>query len=99
MLKPEIPANLPTKREHLDVPVAIAGVYRYVEDKYFYRLSPGGVVLNRTRDAMRAGNKVALSTSIDLDDWFRTMAAATGAERKELLRLRATDRIAITPSA
>jgi len=94
-MKTTIPENFPATRPNLyDQPIAVKQIYEYNE-RGFYRLTPGGNTLNQVRNSLQAGNKVTLSASLTRDDWYKTMAAATERERKELLRLKANNRISI----
>lgn len=75
------------------VPIATRQVYEYQEGRGVYRLTIGGTVLNQVRQALGEGTASGLrvSATVSVPDWTKTLSAATTAERKELLKLRAAN--------
>ncbi len=79
-----------------DLPIAARGVYEY-DQRGYYRLTAGGVVLSQVRDALREGfvRNIRVSANVSLPDWTSTMSAATAPERKELMKLMSANAVRI----
>lgn len=93
--------NFPTMVDDLyTLPIPVHGIYKYIEQGYFYRLTAGGQELNRVRTALREGGRIPsnyspLRRDLALDDWTRTLAVATPRERQELIKLAGAGRLKI----
>lgn len=87
-----------TREDTYGLAPGVQDLYEYNDRRGTYRLTPGGSVLSSVRNSLLdgpAGGRVRISADVDLRDWTRTLAVATQAERKELLKLAANGKIKI----